>query len=515
MNDSWNVTISPEISVSEAEKIKVLLVSVDWNRDMSRTPMLAPAFLVAHSRRDPQIRSRVEFEIRQFCMNDPVEIIIAEILARKRHIIGFTCYVWNYDLYEQILPVVKQIHPETILIMGGPQLLGQERDVMRWMPDLDIVAYKNGETAFTDIIRQTLTGKHDWFSIGGILSRSNGEIIDNSHQAKQLNFADVASPFLEGVITGKHRNVFLMTYRGCPGHCAFCAWSGNDGRHLDMLPMDRVRRELEVIREMGATSLGIFDSNFNQPPGRAQEIFDIILENKQINLVGTSIFAESMNNDLANRMGQVQSLIGVGIQAIKPGVNTVMGRHCELDRLSAGIRIMHLNNLQFVLQMIVGLPGDTYASIAETLNYALQFQPWRIDAFRLMVLPGTEYRFRAEELKLVYETRPFHYVISHYSMSCAEINRAERMAQALTLFYNLPEAREEMFIMAAENHETIIDFANAIGVFIDNFHLLDRQEFRKGTLFRVNDKSFLLEILHDFKQFRKDLANKTYNNEMN
>lgn len=509
MKLSWRTTISPDGSVRDREKIKILLVSLDCTVEMSRSPMLGPAFLVAHSRRDPLIKSRVEFDIRQFSIEEPVEVIIGEIITKNYHAIGFSCYVWNYCIYEQIIPVLKQIRPETILIMGGQQLLGQERKTLRQMPALDIIVYRDGEIAFTEIVRQIVMGKYDWSAIGGIFFQNSGEIIDTSAKKKWIKYADIASPYLEGVITGRNHNLFMMTYRGCPGRCAFCVWSETEGHKIERLPLDRIRQELSIIQDMGATNLGIFDSNFNHPPSRAEKIFDMILENKQLNLVGTHLFAQSMNDELASKMGRVQTLVGVGLQSTNPETNTKMGRRFDVEKMAAGIWLMKNYNLQFTLQMIVGLPGDTYDTIARTLNYALQFRPPVIDAFRLMVLPGTEYRLRAEEYKLIYEPRPNHHVISHYSMSCDEINRAERMAQALTIFYNRPQTREEMFIQAAENNESIIDFCDSIGKFIDNFNLLNRQELRKGNLIKMNEEAYLLEILEDFNRFRKELSEKS------
>ncbi|MCP5051173.1 MAG: hypothetical protein GY940_28670, partial [bacterium] len=125
---------------------------------------------------------------------------------------------------------------------------------------------------------------------------------------------------------------------------------------------------------------------------------------------------------------------------------------------------------------------------------------------RLMVLPGTGYRRRAEEFKVVYEPRPYYHLISHYTMSPGEVNRAERMAQAVTFFYNMQTTRDVMFRMAAENNETVIDFADALGVFIDNFNLLDRHELRKGAIIKEGEEAHHLEILKDFKRFRKELA---------
>jgi hypothetical protein len=170
--------------------------------------------------------------------------------------------------------------------------------------------------------------------------------------------------------------------------------------------------------------------------------------------------------------------------------------------------------LDFVLQVIVGLPGDTYESIASSIEYALAHEPPTIDVFRLMVLPGTEYRRRTEEFKLVYSPRPYHYIVSNYSMDAAQINRAERMGQAINVFYNRPTTRKQMLQQAAENGESVVTWGEAMGTFIESFGLLDRTELRKGDLIRDKDPTSLLKILSDFRRFRAELSVRTAQEEL-
>lgn len=509
MNNSWRTTVKAESGNVQNERTNVLLVTVDWNRELSKTPMLGPALLIANSRRDPLIRSRVDFEIKQFSIDHLVEEIIEEILCKQYDVVGFSNYIWNHQILEQVIPVLKQVYPDTTIIVGGPQLLEQERIILQQIPDIDVLVYKDGETAFTDILHQVINGKNNWAEVRGILSNVNGHLIDTYDKRVSINYADTASPYIEGVITGHHKNLFLITYRGCSGRCAYCAWCGNEMNKLELLPLDRVKKEMEIIKSMGATSVGIFDSNFNHPPERALQIFDLILDTGQIDLVGNHLYAQSLHEDLIERMAKVKTLVGVGLQTTYPETNKLMRRRLMIEKMTAGLHLMKQYDIHFTMQMIIGLPGDSYNTIAETLNYALQFRPPKMDAFRLMILPGTEYKRRAEEYNLVYEPRPNYYVISHHTMNAKEINKAERMAQALTLFYNQPNSRALMYRMAVENHESIIQFCDAAGSFIHHFNLIDQNELRKGDIVRIQDEQFLIRILNDFKKFRKELAGKS------
>jgi radical SAM superfamily enzyme YgiQ (UPF0313 family) len=503
---SWKTTLAPEGLSPTDPRLRVLLISIDCTPESTRTPMLAPAFLVAHARAEPIVRQRVEFDIRQFWVQEAVESMLEQILAKDYDAIGFSCYVWNYAVYEQLIPLLRQVRPDALLIMGGPQILNQEDHVFSQFPELDVLVYRDGEPAFRDLMIELATGRRDWPAVGGVLVRRGEEIIDTKARKKTVRFGQIASPYLEGVITGRHENLFMETYRGCPYTCAFCAWGGDEGPKNDMLPLERIRGELKIMEAMGATSVGFFDSNFNQPPSRAESIFDMILEGNRIKTVGMSVFAQTMRDGLAEKIGRVHTMMGVGLQSSDPGVNMTMTRRFREEKMMAGIKMLKKHNLNFVLQVIIGLPGDTYETVARSIEYAIAHEPPTIDVFRLMVLPGTEYRRRADEFKLVYSPRPYHYVVSNNSMGPTEINRAERMGQAINVFYNRPATRQEMLRQVAENQESVITWGEGIGTFIESFGLMDRAELRKGDLIRGKDDSYLLKILSDFRRFRAELT---------
>jgi anaerobic magnesium-protoporphyrin IX monomethyl ester cyclase len=498
---SWRTTLRPDGAASH----RVLLVTIDCTDKASESPMLAPAFLVAHARAEPLVRQRVEFEIRQFSAEEALEAIIEEIIAREYDAIGFSCYVWNYAILEQLLPILRRLRPSALLILGGPQLLDQEEVVARQIPEVDLLVWRDGEVAFRDLMVELASGRRDWPSVGGVVARAGAAVVDTRSRRRTVPFAEIASPYLEGVITGTHPNLFMETYRGCPYSCAYCAWGGDEWSN-DALPLDRVKREIEAIRGMGAHSIGFFDANFNQPPDRADAIYDALLAAGGFPMVGMSIFAQTLRPSLVERMKDTHTLIGVGLQSSDAGVNRIMHRHYRDQKMSAGLELLRERRVHYALQVIVGLPGDTYQTIAETLRYAVSFEPPTLDAFRLMVLPGTAYRRRAEELQVIYAPRPYHYVVSHCSMSAAEINRAEQTAQALSLFYNLPGTRAEMARQAAENGETVVQWSEAMGGFLEGFRLIDRTELRKGDLIRTKDEALLLQIAKDFRRFRAELS---------
>lgn len=514
MSEPWHRILLPESEVASQPFKRVLLLSIDYNSQVSQTPMLGPAFLVAHARSVPEIRRAVEFEIRQIGTEMSVEKIIELITTRQYDAIGLSCFAWNYGHFQQLIPLLKKLMPGVLLIMGGPQTAGQGKQLLEWNPELDIIVYGGGEVAFAEIVLQLVLGNRDWDRIGGIAYRYNSSLFDTSSRKKHVPFEEIASPYIEGVITGHHPNLYMETQRGCPYSCAYCV-DGNKGtKGKDVLSLARIKHEIAIMKDLGSVMLGIFDPNFNQPGHRAEQVFDLIVSNGTFATIGASVYAQTLRESLVAKMARHITILGVGLQSSDVGVNANISRRFHSEKMKRGIELLNRYGLEYTLQIIIGLPGDTYESIVQTLNYTINLRPPGIDAFRLMILPGTEYARRSDELGIIHERYPFHYIISHATMGTEELNRAERMAQALAIFYNRPKTRRELFLQAADAGLTITDYSESIGTFIENFELIDRTELRKGNVVRAINEDQLLTILAEFKKFRKEFINQTRQSQM-
>ena len=71
----------------------------------------------------------------------------------------------------------------------------------------------------------------------------------------------------------------IMTSRGCPFHCTFCATPSNWGRRVRGLSPENVIKEVEhVIERYNAKVIWFYDDTFNYNPKRTAEICDMIIE---------------------------------------------------------------------------------------------------------------------------------------------------------------------------------------------------------------------------------------------
>ena len=88
---------------------------------------------------------------------EPAKDIVEKILVEKPDVLGLGVYVWNNDLQFYIAQTVKKHLPNTIVVLGGPELSvhkepEQDNDFFNQHPYVDYVVYGDGEKAFQQIV---------------------------------------------------------------------------------------------------------------------------------------------------------------------------------------------------------------------------------------------------------------------------------------------------------------------------------------------------------------------------
>jgi hypothetical protein len=85
------------------------------------------------------------------------------------------------------------------------------------------------------------------------------------------------------------------------------------------------------------------------------------------------------------------------------------------------------------VDLIIGLPGDTVASVRRGFDYLASSQMFSsTQVFNLAILPGTAFRSEAEHLGLQYQPRPPYYVLETPTLNTSDLY--ELMSDAQDVF---------------------------------------------------------------------------------
>lgn len=155
-----------------------------------------------------------------------------------------------------VLPAVqklKEIHPEKIIILGGPGASGLADRILKYFPSVDIVVKGEGEVTIVDLMNKMTNGSLK--TVEGISYIEKDEIFNNPPRKRIENLDEIPFPayhkldFDKYVTNERPFPVGIITARGCPFKCTFCDVAPMWGREVYTRSIENVIEEIKFLYE--------------------------------------------------------------------------------------------------------------------------------------------------------------------------------------------------------------------------------------------------------------------------
>jgi len=306
----------------------------------------------------------------------------------------------------QVAEAFKSANPKLRIGMVGAHVAVSPEDSLRASKAIDFVA----RNEFDYTIEEVALGR-PLEQIDGLSFRvdGNGHVVHNKERATLENMDSL--PFvtevyrrdlvIEDYFIGYllHPYVSLYTGRGCRSRCTFCLWPQTIGGHrYRTRSAENVAEEIRRGKEYFPQVKEFFfdDDTFTDDLPRAEEIA------RRLGRLGITWSCNAKANVPPRTLEVLRDnglrLLLVGYESgnqqilnnIKKGLRLDVARRFTRDAKALGIKIHGT--------FILGLPGETPATIQETIRYACEIEPDTIQVSLTAPYPGTElYRQALEQ----------------------------------------------------------------------------------------------------------------------
>ena len=146
--------------------------------------------------------------------------------------------------------------------------------------------------------------------------------------------------------------------------------------------------------------------------------------------------AEFIDRQMAKAFTKIPCALQIGLQSANEEVLKLVNRPFNRKQFVKNIGFLNEAGVTFGFDLIYGLPGETFKSFKEGIDFALSLYPNNLEIFCLSVLPGTDLFDHAKDLHLNYMDKPPYNIINTDKFSNQDIQHASHLAQACNVFYN-------------------------------------------------------------------------------
>ena len=367
----------------------------------------------------------------------------ARVVADRPRVVAATMYLFNREVVLKVLRRIAGLLPDCIIIVGGPELLGDNRLFLESEKGVVHLALRGeGEQSLPRLLG-CLDNPGQWPDVPGLcwLDRAgdyhdNGQAVVPDDDFLRLpvvtasSFYEFSRPFAA-----------IETTRGCTGCCIYCV-SGRLGP-VRRLSLGQVREMLDRIEERGGREVRVLDRTFNEDDRRCLAMLGCFANEYP----GMRFHLEIHPAFLSPPVRRALAAFPAGRLHIEAGLQTGQEPGLRQSQRAGSARqawdgldyLCGLDNLQTHVDLLVGLPHVSWAQTMEDLQKLIELEPTEIQLEVLKVLPGTALREQARQLGVVHAPDPPYEVLCTPSINAQELRRSRQISRLVDDFYNQPQ----------------------------------------------------------------------------
>ena len=251
----------------------------------------------------------------------------------------------------------------------------------------------DGELATVRLLEE-LRGRRRFDRVGGLIYRDNGTVRANPPAwPRELSVpgsrdaVDNATYFRRGGQMG------IETKRGCHRRCIYCADPLAKGTSARLRNPAEVADEVQSLLARGADVLHLCDCEFNLPPDHARAVCDELVRRKLPQQMRWYAYlaVTPFDDDLARCMVRAGCAgINFTSDAAHPAMLATYGQpHGKAD-LARAVELCRKHGMAVMLDLLLGGPGETPETAAETIRFIKHIQPDCAGAaLGIRIYPGT------------------------------------------------------------------------------------------------------------------------------
>jgi anaerobic magnesium-protoporphyrin IX monomethyl ester cyclase len=289
------------------------------------------------------------------------------------------------------------------VVLCGPPA-GYEPEALLEQHDfVDYALIGEYETILLELVRVLERGRSPG-DVAGVVWREGGRVVNNGRAELLKDLDSLPWPAREHLPMSHYRDAFaglpepslqMWASRGCPYACIFCLWPAvmyRSRTYRTRNPADVAEEMARMVRKYEMKSVFFDDDTFNVGKPRLLRLAEEIRARRIDVPWAMMARADLVDDEL------LAALASAGLFAAKYGIESgnqaIIDRsrkNLDLAKAAAGIRLTRRHGIKVHLTFTFGLPGETWDTVRETIDFALRMAPDTLQFSLTTPFPGTAY----------------------------------------------------------------------------------------------------------------------------
>ncbi|KYO69183.1 B12-binding domain-containing radical SAM protein [Thermovenabulum gondwanense] len=427
----------------------------------------------------------IKINLLEATINDFLDDILERIVEFNPSVVGFSLYIWNFNQVLYLAENLKKVLPEVMVIFGGPEASYDIGGLLS-RDYVDLIVIGEGEDTFSKLIIALKKGEKIEELRGIAFKDEKGIKINITQENVDMNLIPMS---YEEELDFQNRIVYYETSRGCPFICTFCLSSLE--KSVRVADLKKVEEDLRILAGKKTKIIKFVDRSFNYNIKRAIEILDIFRRIEGDTVFHCELNPELVSQEFVDRLRGIEKRLHfeLGIQTTTPEALKEIKRTKDVEKALKGVKLLKEKGVPVHVDLIAGLPYDTFESFKEAFNKVYHLKPDELQLGFLKLLKGTAIRERAQSYGIVFRSQPPYEILYNKWMSYKELTILKGIARLIDKFYN-SHRFENSLSYFERNFDTPFDF------YLQLYGFLKEENF----FFKENSLESLYEKLYFFAE---------------
>jgi radical SAM superfamily enzyme YgiQ (UPF0313 family) len=388
------------------------------------------------------------------------------ILKFNPDYVGYTSYTANISAVSIISEIVKKSNPSITQIVGGVHST-LDKEILKELAFIDYSVSREGEQTMLKIVNEEKIEE-----IQGVSYRKNGNILNNGVSPVITPLNDLPFPERDKIWAhgGRPANEFektnmdvsyIITLRGCPYRCSFCASPEIWGRsNFQYRSPENVKKEILEIKEKywgrkpidysvqssnSKTKIKLMEDSLKIKDNTIIYFVDDVFtlkEKRSIEIMEAikdcgvpwkcESRADNITEEIAKKMKESNCRrVKLGIESGSDRILKLIKKDESKDKMRRGINLLKKYNIPITIYLMAGFPEETDDDLQETIDFAKEIDAEYYSISILSPYFGTQIYFDSMNKGIQLSDSPWEYFFHQSKKLLLNNNLSEKKLEEL------------------------------------------------------------------------------------